>query len=42
MVKVMAFAITEGKVAVHCHAGEPGQGSTRIFSTACIVFPQMF
>jgi protein tyrosine phosphatase len=39
MVKVMAFALTEGKVAVHCHAGEPGQGSTRIFSTACIVFP---
>ena len=21
MVKVMAFALTEGKVAVHCHAG---------------------
>jgi protein tyrosine phosphatase domain-containing protein 1 len=22
MVKVMAFAVTEGKVAIHCHAGE--------------------
>jgi len=42
MVKVMAFAITEGKAAVHCHAGKPGQESTRIFSTDCMVFPQMF
>lgn len=22
MIKVMAFAVSEGKVAVHCHAGE--------------------
>jgi protein tyrosine phosphatase domain-containing protein 1 len=22
MVKVVAFAVTEGKVAIHCHAGE--------------------
>jgi protein tyrosine phosphatase len=38
MVKVMAFALTEGKVAVHCHAGELAQELSRFFSTACIVF----
>jgi protein-tyrosine phosphatase len=31
MVKVMAFALTEGKVAIHCHAGNSTKKDPLLF-----------
>lgn len=36
MIKVMAFSVTEGKVAVHCHAGEEGVGVQVVLGWECV------
>lgn len=36
MVKVMSFAVQEGKMAIHCHAGLGRTGTEFQFKSLCI------